>query len=65
MNIEDLQLQKLRLEMAANAISQIEIAKILVSKNPTDKEWAKIQSNAVDQYEGLMKSIYEHHQQKY
>jgi len=64
MNIEDLQLQKLRLEMAANAISQIEIAQRLVKDNPYDPECIAIHSQAVEQYEGLMNKIIITHQHK-
>ena len=64
MNTEDLKLQKLRLEMAANAISQIEIAQVLIKDNPYDPECISIHSQAVDQYEGLMNKIIITHQHK-
>ena len=63
MNIQELQLQKLRLEMAANAIQQIEIAQTLLKQNPNDPECISIHSQAVDQYEGLMNKITSTHQQ--
>lgn len=64
MNTEDLKLQKLRLEMAANAIAQIEIAQTLVKANQYDPECIAIHSQAVEQYEGLMKKIIITHQNK-
>lgn len=63
MDSQELQLQKLRLEMAANAISQIEIAQRLLKDNPYDPECIAIHSQAWEQYDGLMKSITVNHQQ--
>lgn len=63
MNLQELQLQKLRLEMAANAIAQIEIAQTLLKQNPNDPECIAIHSQAVEQYEGLMHKITSTHQQ--
>lgn len=64
MNTEDLKLQKLRLEMAANALCQIEIAQVLVKQNQYDPECIAIHSQAVEQYEGIMKSIIDKHNHK-
>lgn len=63
MNTEDLKLQKLRLEMAANAITKIEIAQTLLKQNPNDPECITIHSQAVEQYEWLMHKITSTHQQ--
>ncbi|WP_438980304.1 hypothetical protein [Polynucleobacter sp.] len=64
MNIQELQLQKLRLEMAANAINLIVIAQRLVKDNPYDPECIALHSQAVEQYEGLMGKIVITHQHK-
>lgn len=63
MNIEDLQLQKLRLEMAANAISQIEIAQKLCKLHGNDLDSLLIYEQAMHQYRGIIESITVNHQQ--
>lgn len=63
MNLQELQLQKLRLEMAANAITKIEIAQTLLKQNPNDPECITIHSQAVEQYEWLINKVTSTHQQ--